>query len=190
MKKSWTVAVLGAVVCLGVVGCTPGGEDSPSPSPSQVVTPETPEPSPTPTSKWSGDEQAAVDAVQLSNAMWNRISQNMNPAEFGDIWDVATGSSAKTAQATWTEWAKRGWYLIGDPYFIPTNVSLGPTDDDGQQFYVLGCYIITGSDLVDQEGQSQSGEDRRDRAVIQYTIIKTSEGAFLDMDSDELEGTC
>ena len=191
MKKSWWAgAALSAVVCLGLMGCTPGGENSPSPSASQVVTTAAPEPTPTPTSKWSGDEQAAVDAVQLSIAAWNRIGQSMDPLEINTFDKVATGGTLQAAHAMWAKWIVNGWYLVGDPYFIPMSVSLGPSDNEGQRFYVLGCYSIEGTDVVDQEGRSQSGDDRLDRGVMQFTVLKTPNGAFFDAASEYKEGTC
>ena len=189
MKKSWTVAVL-AVVWLWVVGCAPGDGDSPSPFPSQVVTTTAPEPSPTPTSKWSGDEQAAVDAVQLSIATWNRIGQSMDPLEVNTFDKVATGDALRAAQLMWTRWLTNGWRLVGDPYFIPDEVSLGAADSEGQRFFVVGCYSIEGTDVVALDGQSQSGTDRIDRRIMHYTVLKTPTGVFLNAGSAGQDETC
>jgi hypothetical protein len=114
----------------------------------------------------------------------------MDPTQFSSYSDVAIPSTVGVAQDMWARWLQNGWHLVGDPYFIPASVSLGTADNEGQRFLVIGCYIIDGTDIVDQGGQSQSSTDRIDRGVMQFIVLRMPDGAFLEAGSDYKDGTC
>ena len=77
------VAVVG-VVALCLVGCTPTATETVSPTPATTpVATSTPTATPTATPEWSGEQQAAVDAVEKWYRIYNEVMQRKRGA--GDL---------------------------------------------------------------------------------------------------------
>ena len=159
-------------------GCVFGGHTYPTMSIPPPVTYSTPPPPPTsPTSRWTPEEQAAIDAVDRYWAVWANIGQNLETADWNAIKEVAGDSITEGDLQTWQMWHENGWYLVGSPTFVPDGVTPGDQDDQGQRQQVHGCFIIADSRVVDSQGEPIAADDRIERGTVAFTVIRTSAGA-------------
>ncbi|MDR0285888.1 MAG: hypothetical protein LBI33_13515 [Propionibacteriaceae bacterium] len=179
--------VVVVVLGVGLVGCTPGGEATPSPSTGESTTVvATPSPSPTP--QWTDEEQGAVDAVQRYLEVWTRIGQDPINADWGEFNAVAIDPAVSDALTIWNTWASQGWHLVNGPVFEPESVSAGVHDIDGQVFHVRGCFLLADGYVVDSSGNrlENNGDPR---AVGQFDVLHT-ETRYVVVEELPKEGTC
>ena len=107
------VAVAGvAVLCL--VGCTPTATEtvsSTSPGTSPVAT-STPTATPTTTPEWSGEQQAAVDAVEKWYRIYNEVMRRERDPN--DLARAARGTALTDAQVTYNKFGMADLTVEGD----------------------------------------------------------------------------
>ncbi|HQZ86464.1 MAG TPA: hypothetical protein PLB21_12670 [Actinomycetota bacterium] len=107
------VAVVGvAVLCL--VGCTPTATEtvsSTSPGTSPVAT-STPTATPTTTPEWSGEQQAAVDAVEKWYRIYNEVMRRERDPN--DLARAARGTALTDAQVTYNKFGMADLTVEGD----------------------------------------------------------------------------
>jgi len=147
----------------------------------------TPTASPTPT--WTAEEQGAVDAVHNYLAVWTNISQNLDTADWSELWMVASDPAANDAMTQWQQWANSGWHLVGEPTLDINLVTPGMQDPSGKRFHVYGCYIITGSYLADSSG-NQVGQRGLDRSVGIYQVLHTTDDRYVVTDDGGDNTSC
>jgi len=178
-----------AMVALFVLGgCTPGGDPVPSGTVDPVVESITPTPSPTPT--WTGEEQAAIDAVQRYLEVWTRISQNLEAADWNDLWTVADELAISDSFEIWTGWRMKGYYLVGSPSFTPDGVIAGMIDyARGNTYTVRGCYSIAGSTLVGPSGQP-TGQRGLESSLALYQVFIATDGRSVVTKSSGMTEPC
>jgi len=177
--------VMVALVSGGLAGCVGGG--GPTPSPSPVVTP-SPVVSPSPT--WKEKEQGALDAVYKYLDVWADISQNLAQADWNRIREVATDPAVNDAFLIWGEWKNKGWHVDGKPGFEPDYINLGMMDYEGDRYHVHGCYDITNTYLVDENG-NHVGERGAERTIVSILVLlKASDGTYRVLQDTPEEGTC
>ncbi|MCL2471169.1 MAG: hypothetical protein FWF25_05435 [Propionibacteriaceae bacterium] len=143
----------------------------------------------TPTPQWTTEEQAAIDSVQKYLQVWATIGQGLPDSNVAQIRNVASDPIANDTQDLMTQWAAKGWHLEGAPSFVPSLVTPGALDDQGQRYHVSGCYIITGSYLADSAG-NEVGTRRAERSPGTYEVIQTTSGAYYVTDDSTEDGTC
>ena len=178
------VALIGLLVgCAEPVSQPTGPAWTPTPEPAVSITP-------TPVSPWTPEEQAAIDAVTRYLAEWSRIGQNLETADWNDIRDVAVDPAAQNNLSTWTRWEENGWHLVGEQTFSPQNVAPDSQDDAGSWYLVDGCLSIVGSDIVDAQGQSAGGSDRKDISPVRFTVLAASTGKEYVSHSEAGQALC
>jgi len=176
------VAVAGSTLA----GCVGGG--GPTPSPSPVVTP-TPVVSPSPT--WNDKQHGALDAVYRYLEVSNDIEQHLTEADWNRIREVAMDPAAGDAFRVWNRWKSEGWHVDGTPMFEPDYVNLGMMDKEGDRYHVHGCYDITGTHLVDANGNRQEGERVAERYFVRYVVLlRSTDRKYLVMEDINEEETC
>ena len=101
-----------AVLCL--VGCTPIATETVSPTPSATspVATSSPTATSTITPEWSGEQQAAVDAVEKWYRIYNEVMQGKRGA--GDLVLAGRGDIADNAARTYNEFALSHLTVEGD----------------------------------------------------------------------------
>lgn len=107
------VAVVGvAVLCL--VGCTPIATETASPTPPATtpVASSTPTATPTTTPEWSGEQQAALDAVEKWYRIYNEVMRGKRGA--GDFVLEGRGDIADNAARTYNEFGLAHLTVEGD----------------------------------------------------------------------------
>jgi len=181
--KPWAFPLLVVLIC-ALMGCTLGGEVSPTPTDTEPSTVVTPAP------QWTDEEQEAADAVQRYIDMWAYIGQNIVEADWLDIFQVAMYPLSDNAQEMWQNWFTQGWHLEGAPVFTPTQVQMGPVNHEGQRYYVYGCYVIEDSFVSDKDGNSVGDDGRRERGLAFFTVIRTEQGEHFVSDSTGEDGSC
>jgi len=166
-----------------LVGCTPGGEVTPTPT---VIIPSA---SATPTPRWTDDEQGAVDAVQRYLEVWTRISQDLVGEDWNDIWEVAGDPTANNALAQRQMWGENDWHLIGGPEFTVDTVTPGPQDHLGSRHHVYGCFSIEHGYIVDNVG-NRVGDRGMERSVVRFLVLQLVDNKFIVLEDLVEEGEC
>ncbi|MCL2483430.1 MAG: hypothetical protein FWF43_08490 [Propionibacteriaceae bacterium] len=179
-----TVALVGILAA-----CSPTASSSPSASVSSPVPATKSTPTLTPTPQWTDEEQAAIDSVQKYIQVWTTIGQGLPDSNVAQIRDVAGDPIANDTQDLMTQWAAKGWHLEGAPSFVPSLVTPGALDYQGQRYHVSGCYIITGSYLADSSG-NEVGTRGTERSPGTYEVIQATSGTYYVTDDSTEEGTC
>lgn len=106
------VAVVG-VVAFCLVGCTPTATETVSPTPATTpVATSTPTATPTATPEWSGEQQAAVDAVEKWYRIYNEVMQRKRGA--GDLVLAGRGDIADNAARTYNQFGLAHLTVEGD----------------------------------------------------------------------------
>lgn len=108
------VVAVTSVAALCLVGCTPiaTGPVSPPPSATSPVATSTPTATPTATPEWSGEQQAAVDAVEKWYRVYNEVMQRKRGA--GDLVLAGRGDIADNAARTYNEFGLAHLTVEGD----------------------------------------------------------------------------
>lgn len=108
------VVAVTSVAALCLVGCTPiaTGTVSPTPSATSPVATSTQTATPTTTPVWSGEQQAAVDAVQRWYTIYNEVMQGKRGA--GDLVLAGRGAIADNAARTYNEFGLAKLTVEGD----------------------------------------------------------------------------
>jgi len=181
--KPWAFPLLAVIIC-ALVGCTPGGEVSPTPTDTEPSIAVTPAP------QWTDEEQEAADAVQRYIDMWAYIGQNIIEADWRDILEVATTPQSNHDQQMWANWANQGWHLEGAPTFTPTQVQVGMHDQTGQWYYVFGCFVIEDSFVSDKDGNSIGAEGRSERGINSYKVVHIDQQGYLVAESTMEDDLC
>ena len=108
------VVAVTSVALLCLVGCTPNVTETVSPA-SPATTPvatSTPTATPTTTPAWSGEQQAAADAVQKWYTIYNEVMQGKRGA--GDLVLAGRGDIADNAARTYNEFGLANLTVEGD----------------------------------------------------------------------------
>jgi len=177
-------AVVVAVAGCSLAGCVGGG---PTPSPLTEVTP-SPLVSPSPT--WNDKQQGALDAVQRYLDVWTDISQHLGDADWNRLYEVAKDPAVNDVFRLWAQWKSRGWHVEGTPAFVPDWINPSMMDNLGNRYHVHGCYDITQTFLVDDNG-NKVGERGDERHLAIYTVLhQASDGTFVVLEDAREEGTC
>ena len=184
MRRLAGICVVVVVSCL-MAGCSPASSGDDPVSSTPVVVESTPSPSPTPT--WSGEQQAAIDAVQKYLQVWAEITQNLGTSDWDQIYEVAYGPITNTDMDAWKQWNDQGLFLVGHPSFTTSWVTSGAQDTVGKIYHVGGCYIIEGSYLSDASGTRVPVEAQRQPST--FDVLEGANGQNLVTDSRN-EGTC
>ena len=181
MKKiSAAVAVL--MVILGTAGCTPGG--GPSSDPPWTATPIV-----WPTKPMTDEEKSAADTALKYLEVWTDISQNVADTDLNRIRDVAKDPLVNDDYLAWIRWRDNGWHLVGAPTFEVDTVSRGRMNGEGTIYHVEGCLDISGSYLVDADG-NQRPTRQTARATGRYDVLNTLDGGFFVIADVQEEKPC
>lgn len=106
------VAVVGVVV-LCLVGCTPTETETVSPTPATTpVATSTPTATPTARPEWSGEQQAAVDAVEKWYRIYNEVMRRERDPN--DLARAARGTALTDAQVTYNKFGMADLTVEGD----------------------------------------------------------------------------
>jgi hypothetical protein len=182
-----------AVVVLGclLAGCSPGltgtpGYLTPTPADSTTVAPP---PTMTPTPQWTQEQQAAIDAVQRYLDVSTQILQNLSTADWNQMYTVADRELVSELFPTWSRWVQEGRHLVGTPSFIPERVGEGMMDGLGDRYNVHGCYVITGSTLVDVNGQPV-GTQGAERTNALFIVLHAKDNSYFVLNENTEDTTC
>jgi hypothetical protein len=186
MKRIGTLVV---AVIWAVAGCTPGGDPPTPPATTQPVVTLSPAVTTTPTPQWTEEEQAAIDVVYEYRKTLDHIAQNLDTADWTEIWEVGTDDAATEMLDVWTVWLEKGWHQVGESEFIVDNVSAGKTDERGKRYHVYGCYLAGSGHLVDEQG-NPAVPDAVTAADAHYVVLRTVEGLYRVVDDDWEEAPC
>jgi len=182
--RGLVATVMVALVSGGLAGCVGGG---PTLSPSPVVTSSSVG-SPSPT--WTVVQQGAIRAVTNYLQIWTDVAQHLAQGGWDRMREVAVEPTASNEMLIFNEWNKNGWHMEGGPVFEPDRVAESYTDEEGTRYYVYGCFDITNSRLVDQNGH-EVGDRGADRRPSQYLVLhRVNDGAYLVAENVLQEGTC
>jgi hypothetical protein len=188
MMKGLRRVVVVVVLGVGLAGCAPGGEVTPSPtvgeSTAVVVMP-----TPSPTPRWDEEEQGAADAVQRYLEVWTSIAQSLATADLNQIRDVAGDPLANDNLTTLANWQASGWHLVGGPSFRADSVEHGVRDYQGLTLRVDGCYLINGSYLVDVAGDPAAAIPT-EPFVATYSVLHLVSGRYMVIDAVRGDETC
>ena len=156
-----------AVACALTLGCVLAGCTRPGPVGAQTTSGP---PSASNQSRWTDDEQSAIDAVRRYLDLWTEISQNIGTADWNRIYEVAGDPVAETDISYWTEWSALGQYLVGSPDITVSSVKQGFLDSQGMRHHVYTCWDATNAYLFNLDGSRV--EDRGlDRQLNAYTVV-------------------
>lgn len=137
-----------AVLCL--VGCTPTSTETVSPTPPATTSVVTPTPTATPTPEWSGEQQAAVDAVEKWYRIYNEVMRRERGA--GDFVLAGRGDVVDEAGKTYNEFALAELTVKGK--IAISELSPGAaTEKKRQTVAVKLCEDTTGWQVLDKDGK-------------------------------------
>jgi N-methylhydantoinase B/oxoprolinase/acetone carboxylase alpha subunit len=183
------VSALIVAVAWTLAGCTPGGEPTTPPATTEPAVTPPPAVTPTPTPQWTEEEQAAIAAVYEYREAIDHIAQNLDTADWNEIWQVSTDDAANEMLNVWLDWHERGWHQVGASEFMVDRVGSGMTDDRGKRYHVYGCYLAGSGHLVDEQG-NPAVPDAVTAADAHYVVLRTLEGQYLVADDDWEEAPC
>ncbi len=180
----------GLVVLLAATLLTSGCKDpQPSPpsstvAPSTTPAPSSPQPStsasPTPTALTPA-EKDRIGAAETVTRYWAVLDDvATDPAKsLNLIATVARDQAADQARVELGSLQTQGWTQVGRS----SVESAQATTKDGKTFTVTACVDVSGVDIVDKAGKSVVRSGRPDRQKYTYTVVKTSNGFFVTVDT-------
>jgi len=172
-----------ALLAILMVGCTPSVQPTPDP-PSASSTP-----TPTPSPQWTAEEQAAVNAVARYLEVWAGITQKLPDVDRTPIRDVTGDPLRSQIILDWKDMAARGWRLEGTPTLVPTLVTPGAHDYQGDRYHVLGCYTDVDTFIVDKDG-THLDAGLADNQAVEYLVLHLKEGQYLVLDEKSKDKPC
>jgi len=177
-----TATLLASALALGFVlaGCA-------RPEPEPYVPSETSTPTPTPT--WDAEQVRAIDAVRRYIDVTTEIGQNLETANWSQVFEVADGAVADGAWTNWSYWLSDGLHLVGSPVITVDSVVLGYFDSQSGQYHVRVCTDRTNVHLVDAEG-GQIANAAPQRFPYEFTVLVSDSGTDLVIAEEEVAGTC
>ncbi|MFE5410267.1 hypothetical protein [Microbacterium sp. NPDC056569] len=157
MRTRVTAAALGALLALGLTGCTTPGP-----------------PEPTPTSAFSSEAEAFAAAEETYRAYVDALNQVdlSDPETFEAVYELTTGDANAGARKTFTQMHADGWIVEG-----PTTVSaLEPNvlQPESDEVVLDVCLNVSQVTLVDSQGVSVVADDRRDIQSMRVTFEPSS----------------
>ncbi len=162
------VAVVGvAVLCL--VGCTPTSTGTVSPTPTATTSVVTPTPTATPTPEWSGEQQAAVDAVEKWYRIYNEVMRRERDPN--DLARAARGTALTDAQVTYNQFGMADLTVEGD-ITISELTPRESTKKKRQTVLVELCEDMTEWSVLDSDGNDTLSLDSK---VVRPLVISVEE---------------
>jgi hypothetical protein len=162
------VAVVGvAVLCL--VGCTPTSTETVSPTPTATTSVVTPTPTATPTPEWSGEQQAAADAVEKWYRIYNEVMRRERDPN--DLARAARGTALTGAQVTYNQFGMADLTVEGD--ITISELTPGePTKKKRQTVLVELCEDMTEWSVLDSDGKDTLSLDSK---VVRPLVVTVEE---------------
>ncbi|MEU2200611.1 hypothetical protein [Isoptericola sp. NPDC019482] len=161
--------------------CTDSPGSEPTSNPTQATAEPTTSPdesptgSPSPTSDTdiaaAGAEAVLREYLTLSNDLRTDTSRPLDELE-----EVATGLELDSQSKFLTDWREKGWQATGEARLVEldlVDVSLDNSDPDAGKVPTVtmeACVDVTGSDVVDSDGDSVIEPSRADRTWTRYLV--------------------
>lgn len=194
MRSARHLVASAAFVLLSATACS--GTATPASSP-EPASPEggssASSPSASPTSLSDRAKADVQDLVLEYYEVADLVSQD--PSDTGALKAVASGTELASFRAELKDWASNNWHQTGETTVVKTivqtlNVEAGGATASTAEVDV--CYDVSGTDLVDADGESQVAAGRADRGWERLRITNAryedepSEGWRVD-DRETLE---
>ena len=174
----FAITVLG----LGLVGCTPQVEPTPSWTPSET---------PTPTPTWKPKEQAAIDAVDRYIDAYTDLI-NKIPLLSEDDWDRIYATTVDPRRTEMLDefafYTRKGWTGSGAPVFTVDKVESTGSRDDGELWGVTGCYVQEDFPVFDENGDVVPPAYLRSYRT--YTVFLTQADRYYVSELHNQENAC
>ena len=164
------VAVVGvAVLCL--VGCTPTATETVSPTPPASTPTATPTPTvrATTTPEWSGEQQAAADAVEKWYRIYNEVLRRERDPN--DLARAARRTALTDAQVTYNKFGMAGLTVEGD-ITISELAPGDPVAKERQTVLVGLCEDMTKWSVLDSDGNDTLSLDSK---VVRPLVVTVEE---------------
>ena len=92
---------------------------------------------------------------------------------------VARDQAAAQTRVRLGTYQAKGWRLVGTTVVV----SVDATTKDGKGFNVVACGDVSKVNVVDKDGKSVVTTARPPRQQYTYTVVKTSQGFFVTVDT-------
>lgn len=180
--RKLVIAVIGVVGCalvgLSLVGC--GDAEEP------VANPESD--TPAESTRWTQEEQAAIDAVEAYLTAWSEISQDLGGQDWERIREYAAPQIADVAIEQWGMLDSQGFTVVGS---LSSEIqSIEPVEGKESIVSIRAC--VSGEDayIALPNGEPVDPDDPGRSLITIFTATQQQQGHFFLLTREDLNETC